>query len=114
MKVLVCGGRDFYDVNLLFNTLNKIHKERKISSIIEGDASGADRLAGSWAISKDVKLEKFPANWKSYGRSAGMIRNKQMLEFGKPNLVIACPGGKGTANMIKLAKEANVEVMEIK
>ena len=52
----------------------------------------------------------YPANWKKHGRAAGPIRNKQMLEEAKPDLVIAFPGGAGTANMVKQAREAGVKV----
>ena len=55
----------------------------------------------------------YPADWDTHGRGAGPIRNKQMLEEGKPDLVIAFPGGKGTANMIGQAKEAGIPVREI-
>jgi len=55
----------------------------------------------------------FPADWGKYSKSAGYIRNKQMLAEGKPDLVVAFPGGKGTANMVKLAKLANIPIHTI-
>jgi hypothetical protein len=36
-----------------------------------------------------------------------------MLEEGKPDLVVAFPGGTGTANMVKQARAAGVEVLEV-
>jgi len=52
----------------------------------------------------------FPADWSRHGKSAGPIRNRQMLIEGRPDIVVAFPGGKGTANMIKQAVEAGVKV----
>jgi UDP-N-acetylmuramoylalanine-D-glutamate ligase len=58
-------------------------------------------------------LEVYPADWKLHGKSAGHIRNQQMLDESKPDIVIAFPGGRGTANMIKRAKKAGVEVFQV-
>lgn len=112
MRVLVCGGRDFNDSNLLYGTLSDIHRRTPITMIIEGGASGADTLAHCWG--KDFsQVKTFKADWAKYGRSAGPIRNKQMLEEGKPNCVVAFPGGRGTAHMVTIAKEAGVQVIEV-
>lgn len=117
MKVLVCGGRDFDDWHLFCKGMYENGLTglvlREIT-IIEGGARGADFLAKVWAKWVGVKLEEFPADWKTLGKSAGSVRNTQMLAEGKPDLVIAFPGGSGTANMIKQAKEAGVEVKEVK
>ncbi len=51
--------------------------------------------------------------WADYGKAAGPIRNALMLSEGRPRCVIAFPGGKGTRNMLKLAYQAGVEVVEI-
>lgn len=114
MRVLVCGGRDFYDWRLLEQTLYEIFKGEIENTILEGGSSGADSLARQYAIYNNLLFEEYPADWKKLGYQAGFIRNKYMLEKGKPDLVVAFPGGKGTAHMVKIAKEANVEVKEIK
>lgn len=82
-------------------------------TIISGCAKGADQIGIDWAVINWCKLEEYPADWKKYGKAAGSIRNKQMLEEGKPDVVIAFPGGKGTAHMVKIAKEAGVKVIEV-
>lgn len=82
--------------------------------IIHGGAAGADKIADEWAMVNWCHIEEYKADWDKYGRSAGPIRNKRMLTEGKPDLVVAFPGGRGTMNMIKLAKEAGVEVLEVK
>ena len=114
MRVLVCGGRDYNDKDFLFAALDKVHSKTPISVLIEGGASGADRLASQWACLPGVLNQRFTADWATHGRAAGPIRNKTMLIQGKPDLVVAFPGGRGTDNMIKQAREAGVQVIEAK
>lgn len=81
--------------------------------IISGGAKGADNLGEDWSVVNWTELERYPADWETHGKKAGILRNIQMLEQGKPDLVIAFPGGRGTAHMVRIAKEAGVEVIEV-
>jgi hypothetical protein len=111
--LLICGGRDFDDWGLFTATcIDVFNKHGKITHIISGGARGADKFARWLAKGWDISFTEYPANWKEYGKSAGYIRNKQMLDEGKPDLVLAFPGGKGTEMMMKIAREAGVEVIE--
>lgn len=110
MRILVCGGRDYGDKEKVYHILGGL---QQVQEIIEGGARGADSLAEQYANDNSIPVRRFDADWKSFGRAAGPIRNKQMLEEGKPDMVIAFPGGKGTAHMVKIAKEANIPVKEI-
>lgn len=112
-KVLVCGGRDYPDKSNVFQTLDCYHKTSQIELLIHGDAPGADSIADEWAEFREVPCAAYPADWKKHGKAAGPIRNAQMLREEKPDLVLAFPGGRGTANMISLAKKAGVPVHEI-
>lgn len=113
MRVIVCGGRDFTDCALMRETLDRVDRERgRIETVVHGNASGADQLARLWAGSNKRREWPFPAEWSKYGKSAGPRRNKQMLGSGA-DLVIAFPGGRGTRNMVKQARAAGLEVMEV-
>lgn len=114
MKVLVCGGRDFDRRSFAYKTLDKLHKEHNFDLVIQGDARGADTIGRDWAFLHGINVRTFSANWEKYGKRAGMIRNSYMLKEGEPDLVIAFPGGNGTANMVMLARRANVNVIEVK
>lgn len=113
MRVLVCGGRTFNDYAFLDKSLSEVLMGRDVLplTIIQGGARGADWLAADWAERQGVDLEEYPANWDMYGKSAGYIRNAQMLREGKPDLVVAFPGGRGTDMMCELAAKAGVEVV---
>lgn len=114
MRVLICGGRDFDDWGLFTATMIDVgNKKGPITSVIAGGARGADTFAERLAKGWELPFRKYPADWKRHGRGAGHIRNQQMLDEGKPDLVVAFPGGKGTANMIERAKKAGVEVIEV-
>ena len=111
MKILVCGGRDYNNITKITETLEFLSKAlTPITEIIEGGASGVDMHAGNWAEQKQIKHTVFTADWEKHGKAAGPIRNKQMLDVGQPTMVVAFPGGKGTANMVKLAQEAEIGV----
>ena len=110
MKVLVCGGRNFDDALTLGSWLGGIHKDHGISMLIHGDANGADRMAAKFAEWKGIPVKAYPADWQKHGKAAGPIRNRQMLDEGKPDLVVAFAGGRGTANMIEQARKAGVKV----
>lgn len=113
MRVLVCGGRRFGDRTLIDQTLDDLAKTAPIDVIIEGNASGADRIAGFWARRRGIHNLKFRAEWDKHGKASGPIRNQKMLVEGKPDLVIAFPGGNGTADMVQRSRAAGIEVVEI-
>jgi len=113
MKVLVCGGRQYDDAATLASRLSEINRDHAITEIIEGGAAGADTLARKFGEHEGIPVRTFPADWDTHGRAAGPIRNRQMLEEGRPDLVVAFPGGRGTANMVKQARAAGVKVLEI-
>jgi len=119
MRLLVCGGRGYSDKEKVADVLYPIVRdfidkhEQPFECLIEGGAEGADKLASDWAKSWKLPVKTFKADWDTHGKSAGILRNIQMLAEGKPHLVVAFPGGVGTAHMIKIAKKAGVMVVEV-
>jgi len=113
LKVLVCGGRDFSDADFIHTELDRLRAQYGFDTIIEGDARGVDRIAGEWARARGVELIEFPANWKDEGRHAALIRNERMLQEGKPDLVIAFPGGGGTSHTCWKAEQAGIKVLKV-
>jgi predicted Rossmann-fold nucleotide-binding protein len=123
LRVLVCGGRDYglkddgAQYVKLVNTLNTIaaNGARQVT-IIHGGAKGADACAGQWASVTRTPTEVYPADWyKADGtldKGAGFRRNELMLTK-KPDVVVAFPGGNGTAHMCKIARLAGVKVFEV-
>ncbi len=113
MRVLVCGGRDYTDSTFVNFVLDAIHAKKAITLVIHGCASGADTFAEQWASQKVGECTSYgvPADWKKHGSRAGPVRNRLMLEYGKPELVIAFEGGAGTRDMTSAATAAGVRVL---
>ena len=101
-RLLVCGGRDFNDQAFVFGVLDMLSEELVINAVIQGDCqTGADRLARMWAISRNHHLDRFPADWRGYGKAAGPIRNQRVINEGRPTIGVVLPGGRGTNDMAR-------------
>lgn len=113
-KVLVCGGRDYDNSSYVYTRLDEVHASPywgPIDILCQGGASGAEAIALSWARDRDIECLTLPAEYAHYGRAAGPIRNRLMLDKFRPTLIIAFPGGRSTANMMQLASERKVTVL---
>ena len=112
MKVLICGDRNWRDYTAIKQYVSSLPPN---TVIIEGDARGADQLAGLAAKEQGLPTEIYPAQWAIYGRAAGPIRNKQMLDEGKPDLVVYfhldLDSSKGTKDMVTRATKAGIPVI---
>lgn len=108
-KILVCGGRDYTDTMKITKVLADLTQEFGKCVIIHGGARGADSLAAGIARKFGWWEWRCPADWDKHGYSAGPIRNKEMVELAQPDLVVAFPGGKGTAHMVNYAKSHGLE-----
>ena len=110
-RVIVTGGRDFIDADLLFQELDRLHEFHPITAIIHGGAEGADTLAGQWAADREVPVEIYPADWDADGKGAGYRRNERMLYQSKPTRVVGFPGGLDTRHMLRIAHRYEVQIM---
>lgn len=121
IKVIIAGSRNFYDYNIIEDTVISYFMSRGILKenveIISGGARGADSLGEQLAKSYGLKLTVFPAQWDTYGKAAGMIRNKEMADYAIKDsdkaILFAFWDGKshGTKGMIDIAKRCDMEVI---
>jgi len=113
--VLVCGGRDYSNRAQLTAVLDRLLEACPQMRLIHGGGRGADDLAGAWAALEEVPCQVFPADW-SKGRRAGPMRNERMLAHLREQtdpLVVAFPGGRGTADMVQRARAAEIPIVHI-
>ena len=109
MIVLITGGREYRNEREMVAVLNRLHTERKFTFLVHGDAIGADQMSHRWAKSAGVQPVAMEALWGFYGdKKAGTIRNKAMLAFTKPDVIVAFSGGTGTANMMRVGGDTEV------
>jgi predicted Rossmann-fold nucleotide-binding protein len=133
MRILVCGGRDFGNLGqvmrqgtmsgpafekakreyeFIHRKLNELARDG-VDVVMTGGAAGVDIAAENWAAMNWIFCPVFKADWHAHGKAAGPIRNQKMIDEGKPDLVIAFPGGRGTADMVRRARVAKIKVIEI-
>jgi len=116
VRLLVCGSRNWSDREYLFSILDSVDVASKfqIECVIEGEASGADKMAALWADQYEIPVKAFPAQWRTFNKAAGPIRNTQMLDEGKPDVVVAFHENvwesKGTKDMISQALKRGIPV----
>ena len=110
MRVIVCGSRDWHDVDAIRRALARLPFPHE-TVIVHGDARGADKQAGEIARTMGFRVEAHPAEWSKWGRIAGPKRNQKMLDLGA-DLVLAFQlnASTGTNDMILKAARAGVPV----
>jgi hypothetical protein len=114
MRVIIAGGRDIHDYNLVLDAI--VECNFNIQTVISGGAKGVDALGERYAESADVPLKIFEADWATHGRAAGPIRNRKMAENADALIAIWDGKSRGTKNMIETATKLGllVYVKEVK
>ena len=115
-KVIIAGGRDFNDYELMCKKVNRILSNKNTSEIqiISGNARGADKLGEKYAKDNNISLMCFPADWNKYGKKAGYIRNEQMAKEADALIAFWDGKSKGTKHMIDIARSKGLLIRVIK
>lgn len=111
MRILVTGSRNHTDYDLIKRALKEVVGAKEDSVLVEGGAIGADALARRAAEEFGWVVETYPADWATFGKRAGYLRNKQMVDS-HPDLCLAFPLGvsRGTWMTVKLCEKAGIPV----
>lgn len=114
LRIIVAGGRDFNDFELLKSKCDYYLQNQKGVLIVSGCAKGADKLGERYAKLRSLKVYRFPAEWEMYGKVAGFIRNKEMAK--NADALIAFWDGKsrGTKHMIETARKIGLKIRIVK
>ena len=130
MKIVICGGRDFSDIDLFLTEIHAILEDKHDFTIIQGGATGADSFAKQYAEMNNFKHEEYKAAWddldapgavikinkktgKPYNIRAGHDRNFVMLDLA--DMVVAFWDGKspGTGEMVREATKRNIPLVVV-
>ncbi len=98
MKVIIAGSRIIADLALVKRAVKE--SGFKITTVVSGCARGVDKLGEQMAKELGVPVERYPADWLKYGRSAGAIRNSQMAKAASALVAVWRNSSPGTDNMI--------------
>lgn len=116
IKLAIIGSRTFNNYELLKEKMHKLitQENYEITHIVSGGANGADKLGEKYAKEFNIPTIIFPAEWNKYGKSAGFIRNKDIIK--NADVVVAFWDGqsRGTKNSIDLANSSNKPVFIVK
>jgi hypothetical protein len=106
MKTIIAGGRDYEFTKFDIDLLDRL----TITEVVSGCARGADTEGETYAEISNIPVKQFPADWGKYGRGAGPVRNKQMADYAQAAVLF--PGGTGTNNMYRQAKDKGLVVYD--
>lgn len=111
MRLGIIGGRDFSNYDAVRHQLNLIRSRYSVSCIVSGGAKGADSLAERYANEYNIKTLIFKADWDKYGKTAGFIRNSDIVN--NSDLIIAFWDGnsKGTLDSINKALKTKTNIV---
>lgn len=113
MRIAVCGGRDLPPEKVALKLGAMLNWGVRVDCVIHGAYRGADEGADLFAKRNGIKPLPFKADWRSFGRRAGPHRNRKMLREGRPHILIAFPGGDGTADCVAAADEIGIPVLRV-
>lgn len=123
LRIIVAGSRGFKNYDLLRDTLmdyldfmddKDVVDNPSQVKFISGTAKGADTLGEQFAYTYEYDVIRFPADWNTYGKSAGYRRNAEMAKYASEayGVLFAFWDGqsRGTKHMIDLAKRYGLEI----
>jgi predicted Rossmann-fold nucleotide-binding protein len=112
VRVIVCGGRNYYNADTIGKAMANAAPGKH--TLVHGAQTGADTVAADIAKARGWTVEPHPPNVERYGSPAAFhIRNADMIEAGA-DILLAFPGGAGTASMVRRARKAGIHVREVK
>jgi len=110
IKVIIAGGRNFDDFNKLCQVCDEFLQDQNDIEIVSGACKGADLLGERYAAERNYSIKQFPADWRRYGKSAGLKRNIKMAAYADFLIAFWDGKSKGTKHMIVLATQAGLKV----
>lgn len=108
MRVAIVGSRHFNNYKRFREFVDSFRGE--ITHIVSGGAKGADAMAEYYAKQFAIPFTVYPANWSKFGKGAGMIRNKSIVNDCQMVIAFPSPESKGTRNTIALAEAKGIPV----
>lgn len=113
MKIIIAGGRDFDDYDLLCRKADKILSQQQEVEIVSGGAEGADKLGELYAEERGYPVKRFIPDWSGLGKKAGYVRNEDMAIYADALIAFWNKTSKGTRHMIDTANLFKLRIRTI-
>lgn len=111
MKTIVAGSRSITNIDTVMQAIKDC--PWKITQIVSGTASGVDQLGELCAEQLGIYVKQFPADWGTYGNSAGYIRNREMAKYADAVIIVYDGKSKGTKHMWDIALQMQLPVFVV-
>ena len=103
MRIGIVGSRDYPDLNEVLEYVSSLPKD---TVVVSGGAKGVDSVAEEEARRLGLKVVVHRAQWDKHGKSAGVIRNKVLVNDCDKVVAFWDDDSVGTKNTISLASKA--------
>lgn len=113
MKTIIAGSRHINSKQIVQDAIDSCPWRDEISEVVCGGANGVDRQGSWWAERNHIAIKDFPADWKTYGKSAGPIRNHQMAQYADALILVWDGTSKGSADMKRWAEHMQLRIYEV-
>lgn len=112
-RILVCGARDYNKPSYFREQMDRLVKSHFADKfvIIHGGHGGVNILAAQWAALGDYPTLEIRGNTPYYHSASERIQNQWLMDWGRPDLVLAFPGGRNTEDIVRHAKERGIHVI---
>ena len=109
MRIIIAGSRTIDQVGF-DQVISQCTWATEAESIVSGGALGVDQLAEAWASAIGIPVIRYSPDWKRFGRGAGIIRNRTMVENADALLAIWDGQSRGTKQIIQYAQAQGLRV----
>jgi len=106
-RTIIAGSRSIAEFKFVQEAVEKSGFD--ISTVISGTANGVDKLGELWARRNGIEVERYPAEWDKYGKSAGYRRNVQMAKVADSLIAVYDGKSRGTKHMIDIATTSGLK-----
>jgi len=107
MIISITGSRSFTDYTYFTEKVNSFLQDKEVTCVVSGGASGTDALAKKYCDEKNIKILELLPDWKQFGKSAGIIRNKKIIDQSDFNIIFWDGKSKGSKFNIDYCKKNN-------
>jgi YspA, cpYpsA-related SLOG family len=112
MRLIICGGRHFRDMALVERELTRINAARPIDVLVHGGSAGIGMPVEAWGQEHDVHIVRYPP-CRTPGRNSDARRDMFMLSDGRPDAMLAFPGGRRTKALVQMAEAQGIPVISV-